>query len=72
MIIVVIVFMMIIEVKTIGYHINNIIYKKMIIRHFTSSEKTLEWISALRMEIGEIWVVVVLFFHFDVLFSTRV
>ena len=34
MIIVVIVFMMIIEVKTIGYHINNIIYKKMIIRHF--------------------------------------
>ena len=42
MIIVVIVFMMIIEVKTIGYHINNIIYKKMIIRHFTSSEKTLE------------------------------
>ena len=28
MIIVVIVFMMIIEVKIIGYHINNIIYKK--------------------------------------------
>ena len=28
MIIVVIVFMLIIEVKTIGYHINNIIYKK--------------------------------------------
>ena len=41
MIIVVIVFMMIIEVKTIGYHINNIIYKKMIIRHFTSSEKNI-------------------------------
>ena len=42
MITVVIVSMMIIEVKTIGYHINNISYKKMSIKHFTSSEKTLE------------------------------
>ena len=42
MIIVAIVSMMIIEVKNIGYHINNIIYKKMSIKHFTSSEKTLE------------------------------
>ena len=41
MIIVVIVSMMIIEVNTIGYHINNIIYKKMSIKHFTSSEKNI-------------------------------
>ena len=44
----------------------------MSIKHFTSTEKTLEWNSALRMEIGEILVVVVLFFNFDVLFPTRV
>ena len=44
----------------------------MSIKHFTSPEQTLKWISALRMEIGEIWVVVVLFFNFDVLFPIRV
>ena len=44
----------------------------MSIKHFISLEQTLKWISALRMEIGEIWVVVVLFFNFDVLFPTRV
>ena len=64
--------MMIQEAKTIDYHINNIIHKKMSIKHFTPPEQTLKWISALRMEIGEIWVLVVLFFNFDVLFLIRV
>ena len=64
--------MMIQEAKTIDYRINNIIHKKMSIKHFTSPEQTLKWISALRMEIGEIWVVVVLFFNFDVLIPIRV
>ena len=44
----------------------------MSIKHFTLPEQTLKWISALRMEIGEIWVVVVLFFNFDVFFPIRV
>ena len=64
--------MMIQEAKTIDYRINNIIHNKMSIKHFTSPEQTLKWISALRMEIGEIWVVVVLFFNFDVLIPIRV
>ena len=64
--------MMIQEAKTIDYHINNIIHKKMSVKHFTPPEQTLKWISALRMEIGEIWVVVVLFFNFDVLIPIRV
>ena len=63
---------MIQEAKTIDYHINNIIHKKMSIKHFTPPEQTLKWISALRMEIGEIWVLVVLFFNFDFLFLIRV
>ena len=64
--------MMIQEAKTMDYRINNIIHKKMSIKHFTPPEQTLKWISASRMEIGEIWVLVVLFFNFDVLFLIRV
>ena len=40
--------------------------------HFTTLKQTLKWTSALRMEIGEIQAVVVLFFNFNVLFPTRV
>ena len=42
------------------------------IKHFYLPKANIEWISTLRMEIGEIWAVVVLFFKFHVLFPVRV
>ena len=38
---------------------------------FTSLKQTLKWILALKMEIEEIWMVVVWFFNYVVLFQTH-